>query len=90
MLRTSGKGKENKGLGDKERDRDDWIWDDDSNVATISSYMMPYEVESKEERPAQSQSQLTQIKENDLLTMGEKKKATHLTLTFADVFATKA
>ena len=31
-----------------------------------------------------------EIKENDQLTMAEKKKATDLILTFADIFATQA
>ena len=47
---------------EKKANQDDRICDEDSKVSIISSQIMPYGVETKEEGPTKNQSVLTQIK----------------------------
>ena len=74
---------------EEERDRDDWIWQDDSDVPLLSSQMMCFGVGPSDGPTSKIQSLLNQVWENDNLTLSEKKKVRDLIRNFADIFATQ-
>jgi hypothetical protein len=77
-------------IPEEERDRDDWIWEDDSDVPLLSSQMMPFGVGPSEGPTLKVQSLLNQVWKNDNLTLSEQKKVRDLIRNFADIFATQA
>ena len=69
----------------EERDRDDCIWEDDSDVPLLSSQMMPFGVGPSEGPTSKVHSLLNQLWENDNLTLSEKTKVKDLIRNFADI-----
>ena len=90
ILHTSEEEDQEEVPAEEERDRDDWIWEDDSDVPLLSSQMMPFGVGPSEGPTSKVQSLLNQVWENDNLTLSEKKKVRDLICNFADISATQA
>ena len=90
ILHTSEEEDQEEIPAEEEKDRDDWIWEDNSDVPLLSSQMMPFGVGPSEGPTSKVQSLLNQVWENDNLTSTEKKKVRDLIRNFADIFATQA
>jgi hypothetical protein len=90
MLHTSEEEDQEEIPAEEQRSRDNWIWEDDSDVPLLSSQMMPFGVGPSEGPTSNVQSLLNQVWGNDNITFSEKTKVRDLIRNFVDIFATQA